>query len=157
MNSAIIEGLQIVGENDALIHCGDVAFGSKDNIAEYVSNCKGDIFLTLGNHDHNILKHNYISDLFTSVRDIQYLQFKGQKIVVCHYAMLLWHQSHKQARLAFGHSHNSNPGVGKSVDVGVDSAFDKFGQYRPFTFEEFVKFTNLRDPYLESHHSPNTN
>lgn len=157
MNQAILKGIEVVGENDVLLHCGDVAFGGKENIYEYVGKCKGDIMLTAGNHDHHILKDPEIAGLFKSVRDIQYVQFKGQKIVMCHYPMLVWHQSHKKTRLAYGHVHGSNPGVGKSQDVGVDVAKKLFNQYRPFTFAEFIKLTDDREIYLESHHGPNTN
>lgn len=157
MNQSIIKGLECVAENDALLHCGDVAFGGKDNISEYCSKCKGDIFLTVGNHDHNILNYPYIRDNFESIRDIQYLQFKGQKIVMCHYPLVVFHQSHKGARLAFGHVHGSNPGLGRSIDVGVDTAFERFREYRPYSFSEFVKLTDQRSIYLESHHNSNTN
>lgn len=157
MNQALLKGIEVIGEGDALLHCGDVAFGGKENIEKYTSQCKGDIILTLGNHDHNILKYPEIASLFKSVRDIQYVQFKGQKIVMCHYPMLVWHQSHKKTRLAYGHVHNSNPGVGKSLDVGVDSVYDKLGEYRPLTFKEFIKLTDEREIYLESHHNENTN
>lgn len=157
MDNALIKGLECVGENDVLLHCGDVAFGGKENILEYCSHCKGDIILTIGNHDHNILKYEYIQEEFKSIRDIQYVQFKGQKIVMCHYPLLVWMASHKKSRLASGHVHGSNPGVGKSIDVGVDTAFKRFGEYRPYTFAEFIKLTDDRQVYLESHHGPNTN
>lgn len=157
MNQAIIEGLSCVGENDVLLHCGDVAFGGKQNVSKYCSHVKGGIILCYGNHDHNIIKNESLQDEFVSTAHRQFVQFKGQKIVLDHFASLVWHQSHKLARLAFGHVHGSNPGVGKSQDVGVDVAFKLFGEYRPFTFKEFVKLTDEKQVYLESHHSPNTN
>ena len=157
MNDAIIKGVSCVGENDALIHCGDVAFSDKTNISKYCAACKGDIYLTIGNHDHNIIKYDYIQKDFKLIRDIQYLRFNHTKIVVCHYPMLVWHQSHKGARLAYGHVHGSNPGVGKSQDVGIDVAFRLFGEYRPFSFKEFVDLTDRKNTYLESHHTKNTN
>ena len=157
MNDAIIKGLECVGENDVLIHCGDVAFGGKENISKYVSNCKGDVILTLGNHDHHIVKNQYIQDYFESVRDIQYLQFKGQKIVACHYNLRVWHQHHKSASHAFGHTHSNLEGIGKCYDVGVDSAYKLFGEYRPFSFKEYINIVNKKQINTCSHHNEGTN
>lgn len=160
MNSAIIEAIQCVGENDVLLHCGDVAFGEKDNVWEYCYECKGDIILAIGNHDHNILKYARLPEYqhhFKSIAHRQFVQFKGQKIVLDHFPSLVWHQHHKGARLAFGHVHGSNPGVGKSQDVGVDVANKLFGKYRPFTFKEFIELTDKKDKHKNSHHSENTN
>lgn len=157
MNNAIEEGLKVVGENDVLLHCGDIAFGGQENIIKYVSLCRGDIILTYGNHDHNVRKKDDLQAYFKSAEDIQYIQFKGQNIVMCHYPLIVWHQHHKGAVNAFGHVHGNLEGRGRSHDVGVDVAFNMFGEYRPFSFDEFVEIANSKDINFETHHNTNTN
>ena len=74
-----------------------------------------------------------------------------------HYPYLLWHQSHKSVPLMFGHVHGSNPGVGKSMDVGIDNIFKLTGEYRPINLETFEAFVSNKEVYLESHHNSTTN
>ena len=160
MNQEICKGLEIVGENDVLLHCGDVAFGGKENIANYVSKCKGDIILCYGNHDHMLVKHKYIQEMFKSCAHRQFVQFKGQAIVMDHFPSLVWHRQAKGAKLAYGHCH-SNLEKHKSnvhcfnnqmLDVGVDNAEKLLGQYRPFSFKEFMEITQNRPQRIELDH-----
>ena len=46
---------------------------------------------------------------------------------------------------------------GKSLDVGIDSAFARFGEYRPFNFNEFMEIVNKRDVKIIDHHQSHTN
>ncbi len=151
MNNVLIDGINNnVGENDILIHCGDVAFSGIGQYYEFLQRVKCKNFVHLrGNHCHQ-KEHE-------GLRDIGYYQFKGFKFVAMHYPALVWHQSHKDARLAFGHVHDSNPGVGRSQDVGVDVAKRLYGEYRPFNWTEFRDLTNNKKAYLESHHNSRTN
>jgi len=149
MNKELITSInKYVKKEDILIHCGDVSFAGIGEYYNFISkvNCKNFIHLR-GNHDHKQ----------ENLQDIGYFQFKGFKFMACHYPMLVWHQSHKDVRLAFGHVHGSNPGIGKSQDVGVDVAKKLYGEYRPFNWTEFRDLTDDKKTYLESHHNKNTN
>lgn len=151
MNDALIKGINdYVKEEDVIIHCGDVAFAGIGQYYEFLErvNCKNFIHLR-GNHCHQKEHAN--------LKDIGYFQFQGFKLMAMHYPAMIWHQSHKDVRLAFGHVHGSNPGVGRSQDVGVDVAYRMFGEYRVFHWSEFRALTDKKKKYLESHHNENTN
>ena len=70
MNRTIIDNINaVIGEDDILIHDGDLSFGGFDSITEFRNQiiCKN-IILVLGNHDHHIKKNkNDIQSLFSSV------------------------------------------------------------------------------------------
>lgn len=145
MNTQIVTDINdYVKEEDVLIHMGDVTFGGKENYQIFLNRLKCKNFIHLqGNHDHHHPDKN----------QIDFFQFKGFKFACCHYPMLVWHQSHKNVPLAFGHVHGSNPGVGKSLDVGIEESFRRFGSYRPFNYAEFKLLTDSKTTYLESHHN----
>lgn len=161
MNDALVAGINSnVGHDDVLVHCGDWSFAGKDKVLKFYDRlaCRNVIF-TPGNHCHHI-RNKELSNWFNNVlpiNDIQYIQYKGKQIVCSHYPQAIWHQSHKGSLHAFGHVHGSYPGLGKSFDVGVDNAFKLLGEYRPFSFEEFISFADRREAHLESHHNSNTN
>lgn len=60
-----------------------------------------------------------------------------------------------------GNSHNTldKDGVewGKSMDVGIDAAFHRFGVYTPFSFEEIKDIMSERDTKIIDHHNKYTN
>jgi calcineurin-like phosphoesterase family protein len=63
-------------------------------------------------------------------------------ITMCHYSMAAWDQSHRGSIQLYGHSHSTDedrldiimPGR-RSMDVGVDNAFKRVGEFRPFCIE----------------------
>lgn len=158
MDAAILKGLEVVREDDVLIHMGDVAFGGKNNIPRYVESCKGPIIHIIGNHDHNVIRNpGGFQDLFAYSAHQGYFKFKGVNIFCSHYPTAIWHRGHRGTLHAYGHTHGSYEGLGKSQDVGVDVAFKLFGEYRPFSFEEFVNLADGKEAFLPSHHNKNTN
>ena len=159
MTNLLIENInKTVGEDDVLVHAGDWSFGGKQKIKEFKDAliCKN-IYLIKGNHDHNITQE-YALDLgFKDFQDIGYYKCEGIIFFVSHYPNVVWHQSHKGCIGIYGHCHNSYNHLGKAIDVGMDSAFAKLGEYRPFTSEEIIKYCSNRLIIEESHHNPNTN
>jgi calcineurin-like phosphoesterase family protein len=57
----------------------------------------------------------------------------GQKIILCHYAMKVWNESHHGTWQLYGHSHGSLPEDpnARQTDVGVDS-----WNYTPVSMEQ---------------------
>jgi len=88
------------------------------------------IYFILGNHDRAIKK---ITDQFVWVKDIAAVTVYSQPVVLCHYAMRVWPQSHRGAWQLFGHSHGKLPKLegACSMDVGVDT-----NEFRPYSFDE---------------------
>lgn len=56
--------------------------------------------------------------------------------------------------MLYGHSHDSmeTEPWGRSMDVGVDSAFRILGEYRPFSYEEIKNIMETRQPNPVDHH-----
>lgn len=65
-----------------------------------------------------------------------------------HYAMRVWNKSHHGSIHLYGHSHDSLDKDGEynglSMDVGMDSAYRIFGEYRPFQIVEIIDIMNKR-------------
>jgi len=160
MNYALVKGINDhVKVEDELWHLGDWSFGGFENIRKFREqlNCQN-INLVFGNHDHHIenSKEN-IQEIFKSVQHYKELSIHGHKVCLLHYAMRVFNKSHKGAIHLFGHSHDSLPPLGKSMDVGVDVAFRMFGEYRPFSWIEIQSIMSNRGTELVDHHTEKTN
>lgn len=126
---------------------------------DYITNYLDNPDLIIDNHAA------CLQDLFTSVSHVKQIkvQFnKSQKaipIFLSHYSHRVWNKHHKGYFHAFGHSHNSLNRLpnGRSMDVGIDCAFHKFGEYRPFTMREFITICKKQDIHQIDHHNKNTN
>ena len=104
-------------------------------------------------------------DLFSSVQNV--LQIKYQKsrhikavpIFLSHYSHRVWDRHHKGWFHAFGHSHGSLDYLanGRSIDVGIDTANKRFGEYRPYSADEFIEICKETDVHNIDHHNKKTN
>mgnify|MGYP000852024100 CR=1 FL=1 len=130
-----------VKKDDLLIHLGDWSFGGKDKIKEFLDriNCKN-IILIQGNHDHHI--NNNIEG-FLEFNQIGFYKIEDFCFVMCHYPMLEWYGKFKESIHLFGHVHNQLKTNNNSLDVGIDSAFEKLGEYRPFSIKEVINYLKL--------------
>jgi calcineurin-like phosphoesterase family protein len=59
------------------------------------------------------------------------VKINHQKLILDHYAMRVWDQSHHGSWHLYGHSHGKLPDLGLSTDVGVDGH-----NFQPWSFEE---------------------
>lgn len=171
-----------VGKDDILYHLGDWSFGGINNIWEFRKqiNCKN-IHLILGNHDHHIEHNKRINipdetvdrfyelglelsdgepttiDLFSSIQHVKSVVTGKHKFFLSHYAHRVWDKSHHSIIHLYGHSHNSIDNTwGKSMDVGVDAAYELFGAYRPFSLEEIINIMDKREVKILDHHNNET-
>jgi calcineurin-like phosphoesterase family protein len=155
MNMAIVDGInKYVKEDDILYHLGDWSFGGSQNILQFRNYivCKN-IHLILGNHDQHIvnkeIKYHDTSfnpiGLFSSVQDVLHLKLGKTELFLSHYSHRVWLGSHKGVIHLYGHSHGSIPDYGKSMDIGVDVAFKKFGEYRPFNIGDITNIMSKRN------------
>jgi calcineurin-like phosphoesterase family protein len=161
MNQTILKTInKYVGVEDTLYFLGDFCFGGHRFTPNYRDqvNCQT-IHVCRGNHDHHINKY---SDKFTSIQDVLTLDIdsKGnpkRTIFMSHYSHRIWLRSHKGVIHLYGHSHDSIPDFGKSMDVGVDVSYRLFGEYRPFDLDEILKLMEAKNTELVDHHNPTTN
>ncbi len=83
---------------------------------------------------------------------------KKYHVCCCHYALYQWNKSHYGSLHCFGHSHGSliHP-RSKTLDVGVDNAAKILGEYRPFSWQEFLDIMNKspETPNIDHHTKEN--
>jgi len=138
---------KFVAYDDILINLGDFVFKNHKLIPKMRDRIVcNHVHHIVGNHDNNIEKY---AEKFDSLSDIMELNYHGHMFILCHYAMRVWHQMHKGCYHLYGHSHDGldkhpNQPWGKSMDVGIDSAFRLVGQYRPFNIKEVMHFLSSR-------------
>jgi len=171
-NKALVEGInKVVGKDDILYHLGDWSFGGLDNIWKFRNQLRVDtIHLIFGNHDHHIRNNKVFSgilealsgkisakEMFTTTQDVLEVKLNHKHFFMSHYSHQVWNGSHKGIMHCFGHSHDTLEGIGKSMDVGMDSAKRILGEYRPFSLEEVTEILDKRPILFIDHHDKNTN
>jgi len=128
MNETIISNFNsVVDVNDITIHAGDFCWYKKESAQALIKRLKGNHIFLKGSHDH------WLPD---SAPFMWRKMIDGQFIVVCHYAMRTWERSHYGAWMVYGHSHTRLEGIGKSFDIGVDTAYGNHKKFYPYSFEE---------------------
>ncbi len=168
MNEELIrEWNAVVDEEDDVYHMGDVSLCDDKKTLSILNRLNGRIHLITGNHEKSVLKSEACRKKFVWIKsihefyiDINEVDFtvptrnKQQMIVLCHYGMRVWNKSHHGSWMLYGHSHDSmeHEQWGRSMDVGVDSAYRILGVFRPFSFEEIQKIMETRTHNPVDHH-----
>lgn len=106
--------------------------------------------------DHG--EYRVLQDMFESAQHYKELSIDGHRLILCHYAMRVWHKNHKNSIMLFGHSHGtlapSTYADSRTMDVGVDTRAD----LAPYSWEEIRKIMNHKGPLQGvDHHSKHTN
>ncbi len=105
-------------------------------------NCRN-VVLIMGNHDPHFSSgapKQELIDAFTSVHEILRIKFTihgiRNHLILCHYAMRTWRNSHHGSWHIYGHSHGqlSDDPLSLSFDVGVDS-----NNFKPLKLEQISK------------------
>lgn len=154
MNATIVENInKMVGLKDQLFILGDFCWTRRS--VEIWKRCREqlkseNIVLLWGNHDCN-RDRSQISQFFTNTADTLSVNLCNKNYFLSHYAHAIWPQKHYGCRHLYGHSHGNAeqwldsimPGR-LSMDVGVDAAFQLFGEYRPFSLDEIENVMSKR-------------
>lgn len=128
MNGKILDNYNsIVSDNDIVFYLGDIAFG-EENAIWTLQMMKGIKHFIIGNHDRKYV--DVIKPNVASIHDLLDIEIDGQPITLCHYAMRVWHKSHFDSWMLYGHSHATLPPVGKQWDVGIDN-----NRFLPVSYE----------------------
>ena len=129
MDAAIMARWQERVQPEDDIWClGDFAFRNSISVSSYLSELPGKKHLIHGNHDSEETKN---LAAWTSSQQMAEVKIGKVLIVLCHYAMRVWHWSGGGTLHFYGHSHGQLPGCSQSLDVGVD-CFD----FRPVDLNE---------------------
>ena len=127
MNYKLIENNNLlVKEDDVVIHVGDFSFANKTKTQDIINQLKGNHIFIEGSHDSWAKGMN--------LRQIWEKKIGDNYIVASHYAMRIWPRSHYGSFHAYGHSHGNLPGIGRSMDVGVDCT-----GYCPLSLDVFIE------------------
>ena len=112
-----------VQPGDSVYVVGDFSFGNFKKTAEVYERLQGQKFLVRGNHDRD----EKIQKLFAWSKDLYTVKvpLEGdnvQRIVLCHYPLVVWDRSHHGAWMLHGHSHGTLPDDPNALrlDIGVD-------------------------------------
>lgn len=159
MNNAVISSInRTVCQDDVLFCLGDWSFGGSTSVGNFREqiNCEH-IALCCGNHDCKIRKSQTLQKNFAWCGDYLEIAVKGEPgfevpslIVLCHYAMRVWRDSHKSSIMLHAHSHGTLPQVGKSCDVGWDV------WKRPISLREVITYLNDKPINFVDHHGEST-
>ena len=132
MNAIILDNYNsAVSDDDTVFYLGDIAFGEQ-NAIRTLQSMKGTKHFIIGNHDKKYI--NAITPNVASIHELLDIEIDGQPITLCHYAMRVWHKSHFDSWMLYGHSHARLPPVGKQWDVGVD-----YNGFKPLSFEDMTR------------------
>ena len=119
-----------VKENDIVVHGGDYTLANRPRALDYVIKLNGTNIFLRGSHDYWLDKNApYMFER----------KIGGEFIVVCHYAMRVWHRSHWNSWQLYGHSHGNLAPEGKQWDIGVDN-----NNFYPVSFDEIVDIMKSR-------------
>lgn len=147
-----------VTNNDQVYALGDFSFSKKYNeIAKFTERLNGQIFLIKGNHDRAETLDQLVEDkLIQAWYDYKEITLGESKTKAClfHYPMVTWNKSHYGSFALHGHCHGSYRGEGKILDVGLDSAYEYFGEHRMFTEQDIFGIMQKKIIHVIDHHNP---
>lgn len=152
---------RIVTPNDTVFHLGDFTFKPISFAFNVIRRLNGKHFFIRGNHDAWNNQTIPVPELLQSARESlghdklidvkDYFEFKqeGEHLVLFHFPMFTWHKNHRGSIHLHGHCHGSIDEINrkanvKRIDVGVDSAYKLYGEYRPFRLKEVIDLANKR-------------
>lgn len=152
MDEAMIENWnEVVKPGDLVYHLGDFSFYPEAKSVTIASRLAGNRYLVYGNHDKRLRKNKDFVSQWIWTKDLTQIELDGQKIILCHFAMLTWNQSHRNppSWQLHGHSHGSLPDDPHAfrTDVGVDC-----WNYAPVSFEEIRKLMSKKTYQPVDHH-----
>ncbi len=120
MNAAMADAInRVVGEGDILYHVGDFAWNRGDFLGALEMLAVKKVHLIKGNHDEKgAVRRALESGRLSSAHDLLYLKARGERFVLCHYALQTWKRGYY---MLHGHSHGGLAGKPMRLDVGVDT------------------------------------
>lgn len=148
-----------VKRGDIVYVLGDVCFGTKyDQFIEIFSALNGQISVIKGNHDRSKFLDNLKSDnLIQNWYDYKEIKVNEQNVCLFHFPISSWNRQGYGSWMLHGHSHGSfNPEEGKILDVGLDSAYNHYGEHRFFTEQDLENFMINRVVNVNDHHKDRT-
>lgn len=145
-----------VSSDDFVFNLGDFAFCKEDKIIEILSRLNGTQFYIYGNHDR-LMKGDKVQNFAKRTRKIKMFcdviecNYKRTPLFLSHYSHRVWNRHHYGAIHLYGHSHGGLPGIGRSMDVGVDSK-ELEDSYAPVLLDDIISFLSSKPIHTIDHH-----
>lgn len=139
-----------VSKHDVVYQLGDFVFNCRD-VQEWervVDKLNGRIIHFRGNHCSKDVLERSGREWY----DLKRVKVGSQQIVMCHFAMRVWDMYHYGAWHIYGHSHGSLPGIGRSIDVGLDNAYNVFGEHKFFSLDDLRDLIGTKEIQFNDHH-----
>lgn len=156
MNNILIENWNSIVPNDGVVFLlGDVSFAGKTATMSVLEQLHGQIHLIKGNHDRVGGAEGQLHKMYDSVQDylevdIETAPTVRQRIVLSHYSHRVWNMHHYGTWHLFGHSHGSMEGIGKSMDVGVDT-----NNLYPYRYKTIHDMLSIKPVHGSDYHRRN--
>jgi len=131
MDAALVRNWNdIVSPRDTVYIVGDLALKRSAQLIELLQALRGRKHLVFGNHDKALRKEAKALACFESAQDLKTVKIQDadakdgvQRIVLCHFPMLVWDRAHYGAWHLHGHCHGTlaDDPHALRLDVGVDA------------------------------------
>lgn len=138
---------------------GDVSFSTKpEEIAKFMRRLNGQKIIIKGNHDDRKTLNKLVEvGAITAWYEYKEIKLGGIPTVLFHFPIRSWHRQGYGAIHLFGHSHGSSPDTGgKSLDVGLDSVYNIFGEHRLLSEDDVLEYMKNRPVKVEDLHKDRT-
>lgn len=154
-----------VSENSHVFIVGDLAMGGLRRASELASclrRMNGIKHLVPGNHDTYLFKSRECLDELIIEQPLTEIYVADddakrgrQQVILCHYSMNVWNNSHKGSWHLYGHSHHTMlPNYDKkSFDVGIDGPGYN---YAPLSYEDVKSIMKNHRSVPVDHHNEET-
>ena len=144
-----------VKNSDRIFHLGDFSFATKyEDIASIVKKLQGQKFFIKGNHDRSkVLEQLKADNLIQNWYQYEEIKLAGTTACLFHFPIASWHKVGYGAICLHGHSHGSyTTDKGKILDVGIDSAYNLYGEHKFFSEEDITEYMSHRQVKTVDHH-----
>lgn len=144
-----------VSSSDLVYHLGDFSFAKNyDDIALFLLKLNGQKIFIKGNHDRRENLDLMVKDrLIAAWYDYKEIKIQDIPTVLFHFPIASWHRQSHGALHLHGHCHgNFKDYRGKMLDVGIDSAYNLYGEHKFITEDEVLEFMKEQSIYSADQH-----
>lgn len=148
-----------VTKKDVCWCLGDFSFSRNvEEIESFLKRLNGVKHFIKGNHDdRKILDELKKNNSISWWGDYKETKIGGVATCMFHFPIANWHKQHHGSICLHGHSHGSYVlDDGKILDVGLDSAYNIFGEHKFFSEEDVLEYMQQRNVVVNDHHTNRT-
>lgn len=145
-NTMIKNWNEQIKPTDHVFILGDLSFTGSLITISILGQLNGILHLIRGNHDKRL--SNTVLKMFHEVNNVKEIKINDIHIHMSHYAHRVWNKQQYGAYHLYGHSHGSLPGIGRSMDVGIDTT----DQHVPYSWHTICNRLSRIPTTVFDHH-----